>query len=298
MAPGEGLWFRVPAWGAWLPPSPQRCLHPPCSCPGSAHPQFHPEPLARPFVPAPGQGCRPSGAVPAATRAVQHWEPSSPEVWVTPAPGSPPSCHAQWRPCCRAPCAGSWWAAVPCAVHTRPGAQAAAAVVAGCPPRYIPRGSTQPLLKHLCRRVSGEPGCATLTRHPGPGTELPRSPWPCPALAVAPLPAWRLSPAPGVAVAEHRAGGCFPSLHPSLCPSVCPWEVIQQQEEVSCRWCAKQCRVLWEFSPVWGSGHPHAAHMPWPWKPPPRSPLSPAAPWGAGAGRRPRWPWCNATEML
>ncbi|XP_064310739.1 myomegalin isoform X2 [Phalacrocorax carbo] len=87
------------------------------SSPGSAHLQFHPEPPARPFVPAPGQGCRARGAVPAATRAVQHRESSSPGVWVSPAPALPilPRSMETLLPCpvCRDPCSGDGPAVLP-----------------------------------------------------------------------------------------------------------------------------------------------------------------------------------------
>ncbi|XP_053806108.1 uncharacterized protein LOC128792048 isoform X2 [Vidua chalybeata] len=90
-------------------------------------------------------------------------------------------------------------------------------------PLHLLRGGTPPLLRHLCRRVSGE------LDGPRSASELPHSPWPFPALATAPLPAW--SHWHAVVAAEHGAGACRPSLHPSLCPSVSPRVVIQQQKE-------------------------------------------------------------------
>ena len=145
------------------------------------------------------------------------------------------------------PCAqavGGRLCRVPCAVHIRPGGCRGRGRLSPAPPP--PWRHSAPAETFVPTSQQGAGLCHS--RHPGPGTELPRSPWPCPALTTAPLPAQRQSLAPGVAVAEHGARGCRPSLCPSLCPSVCPQEVIQQQEEVSCRCCAERCRVLWGCS--------------------------------------------------
>lgn len=138
---GKGLWFEVPAWGAWLASSPQPCIHPPCSSPGFAHHQFQPKPLAKPFVPR---------AVPAATTAVQRQELSFARSVVNAGPQLPPSSCSQWRPCCCAVFAGGWWVAMPCAVYTprHTGGHHSHCRLTSTPP---PRGGTRPLLKHLCR---------------------------------------------------------------------------------------------------------------------------------------------------
>lgn len=105
-------------------------------------------------VPVPLQGCRAPGAMPGPGSGA-----GCPACGAAPGaaqrqPPLPPGSRAQWGPCCRAPCAGRG-VAVPCAPcsHTR---------VRGrlCPLRLLP--CTPPLLRHLCQRVSGELGCATL----------------------------------------------------------------------------------------------------------------------------------------
>lgn len=154
-----------------------------------------PIPRRAAFVPAALQGCRAPGVVPVARRGRPARIPAP--------PGRP--CSVQTL--CRAPCAARRVPAVPCApCRARTPRQ---------PPRWgrlsplhLLRAGTPPLLRHLCQRVSKELDV------PRSASEPPHSPWPFPALATAPLPAW--SHWHAVAAAEPGAGACLhPSIHPS-----------------------------------------------------------------------------------
>lgn len=112
MALKEG--FRVLVQGAWLAPSPQPRFHPACSSPALPIPDSTlsrwPDRLSRhlPRAAGPRELCRlPRLRCSAGSRLARSVGNASPRL--------PPCCCAQWRPCCRAPCAGRWVAA-PCAL--------------------------------------------------------------------------------------------------------------------------------------------------------------------------------------
>lgn len=235
--------------------------------------------------------------MPAATLAVQHREPSSlPEAWVTPAPGSPRPAALNGDlvavPCVRV--VGGRPCRMPCAVHAghaHPPSRGRGWLSPAPPPpwwhsapaeTFVPTSQWGARLSHA--------------RHLIPGSAPLRLPWPCLALATAPLPAPRQWLAPRVAVAELGA-----AVRPSIHPSVCPQEVIRQQEEVSCHLgVLERCWTLWGWGSLGMLSHGAAATHTQPTCCGPGSHPC-ALPWGASSRGGPAvmpWRCCESAGAL